>query len=74
MQFRLLAERRFGPLLAVQLLAALNDQAFMQALMVVLAYRTASFTVLGADTLLNLAQGLFAPSAAPALGARRPAR
>lgn len=59
-QFGLLAERRFGPFFAVQLLGALNDYSFMQALMIVLAYRTASFTTMAADTLQNLAQALSA--------------
>lgn len=57
--FALLGERRFGPLFTVQILATLNDHAFMQALMIALAYRTASFTRLDADTAQNLVLGLF---------------
>ena len=57
-QFGLLVDRRFGPFYAVLLIAALNDQAFMQALVLALAYRTASFTSLGADLLQNLVQAL----------------
>lgn len=64
-QFGLLGQRRFGPFFAAQFLAALNDQAFMQALVIVLAYRTASFTRLDADTAQNLVLALFV---LPALG------
>lgn len=49
----------------MQFLATLNDQAFMQALMIALAYRTASFTRLDADTAPNLVLALFV---LPALG------
>ena len=58
-QFRLLAERRFGPFFGVQFLAALADNGFKQALVILLAYETASFTSLSSDTLQNLAQVLF---------------
>jgi 1-acyl-sn-glycerol-3-phosphate acyltransferase len=58
-QFRLLAERRFGPFFSVQFLGALNDNVFKQALVVLLAYQTASFTTMSSDTLQNLAQALF---------------
>ncbi len=58
-QFRLLAERRFGPFFGVQFLGALNDNVFKQALVILLAYQTASFTTLSSDTLQNLAQALF---------------
>ena len=58
-QFRLLAERRFAPFFGVQVLGALNDNVFKQALVILLAYQTASFTVLSSDTLQNLAQALF---------------
>ena len=58
-QFRLLAQRRFGPLFSVQFLSAFNDNVFKQALVILLAYQTASFTTLGSDTLQNLAQALF---------------
>ena len=36
-QFRLLAERRFGPFFGVQFLGALNDNGFKQALVILLA-------------------------------------
>ncbi|HEX7054465.1 MAG TPA: MFS transporter [Burkholderiales bacterium] len=58
-QFRLLAERRFGPFFGVQFLGALNDNLFKQALVILLAYQTASYTALSSDTLQNLAQALF---------------
>jgi 1-acyl-sn-glycerol-3-phosphate acyltransferase len=58
-QFRLLAERRFGPFFSVQFLGAMNDNIFKQALVILLAYQTASFTSMSSDTLQNLAQALF---------------
>ena len=58
-QFRLLGERRFGPFFGVQFLGALNDNVFKQALVILLAYQTASFTTMSSDTLQNLAQALF---------------
>jgi 1-acyl-sn-glycerol-3-phosphate acyltransferase len=58
-QFRLLGERRFGPFFGVQFLGALNDNLFKQALVILLAYQTTSFTAMPSDTLQNLAQALF---------------
>ena len=58
-QFRLLAERRFGPFFGVQFLGAFNDNVFKQALVILLAYQAASFTTMSSDTLQNLAQALF---------------
>ena len=58
-QFRLLAERRFGPFFGVQFLGAMNDNVFKQALVILLAYQTASFTSMSSDTLQNIAQALF---------------
>ncbi len=58
-QFRLLGERRFGPFFAVQFVGAMNDNVFKQALVILLAYQTASFTSMSSDTLQNLAQALF---------------
>jgi 1-acyl-sn-glycerol-3-phosphate acyltransferase len=58
-QFGLLAERRFGPFFGVQFLGAFNDNVFKQALVILLAYQTASFTTMSSDTLQNLAQALF---------------
>jgi 1-acyl-sn-glycerol-3-phosphate acyltransferase len=58
-QFRLLTERRFAPFFGVQFVGALNDNVFKQALVILLAYQTASFTAMSSDTLQNLAQALF---------------
>jgi len=58
-QFRLLGERRFGPFFGVQFLGAFNDNVFKQALVILLAYQTASFTTMSSNTLQNLAQALF---------------
>jgi 1-acyl-sn-glycerol-3-phosphate acyltransferase len=58
-QFRLLAERRFGPFFGVQFLGAMNDNVFKQALVILLAFQTASFTAMSSDTLQNVAQALF---------------
>jgi 1-acyl-sn-glycerol-3-phosphate acyltransferase len=58
-QFGLLAERRFGPFFGVQFLGAMNDNVFKQALVILLAYQTASYTSMSSDTLQNVAQALF---------------
>jgi hypothetical protein len=58
-QFRLLRERRFAPFFGVQFLGALNDNLFKQALVILLAYQTASLTTLSNDVLQNVAQALF---------------
>jgi hypothetical protein len=58
-QFRLLAEHRFGPFFCVQFLGAMNDNVFKQALVILLAYQTASYTTMSSDALQNLAQALF---------------
>ncbi|HEX2828560.1 MAG TPA: MFS transporter [Burkholderiales bacterium] len=58
-QFSLLGERRFGPFFCVQFLGAFNDNVFKQALVIMLAYQTASFTAMSSDALQNLAQALF---------------
>jgi 1-acyl-sn-glycerol-3-phosphate acyltransferase len=58
-QFALLRERRFAPFFGVQFLGALNDNVFKQALVILLAYQTASFTSLSSDVLQNVAQALF---------------
>jgi len=58
-QYRLLTERRFGPFFGVQFLGAFNDNVFKQALVILLAYQTASYTAMSSDTLQNLAQALF---------------
>ncbi len=58
-QFALLRERRFAPFFGVQFLGALNDNVFKQALVILLAYQTASFTTWSSDVLQNVAQALF---------------
>ena len=58
-QFRLLAERRFGPFFGVQFLGAMNDNVFKQALVILLAYQSAAFTSMSSDVLQNVAQALF---------------
>ena len=58
-QFRLLRERRFAPFFGVQFLGALNDNVFKQALVILLAYQTASFTSMSSDLLQNVAQAIF---------------
>jgi 1-acyl-sn-glycerol-3-phosphate acyltransferase len=58
-QFGLLAERRFGPFFGVQFLGAMNDHVFKQALVILLAYQTASYASMSSDTLQNVAQALF---------------
>src|SRR5262245_5841689 len=58
-QFALLRERRFAPFFGVQFLGALNDNVFKQALVILLAYQTASFTSMSSDVLQNVAKALF---------------
>jgi len=58
-QFQLLKQRRFAPFFGVQFLGALNDNVFKQALVILLAYQTASFTSMSTDLLQNVAQALF---------------
>jgi 1-acyl-sn-glycerol-3-phosphate acyltransferase len=58
-QFALLRERRFAPFFGVQFLGALNDNVFKQALVILLAYQTASFTSMSSDVLQNVAQAFF---------------
>ena len=58
-QFRLLRERRFAPFFGVQFLGAMNDNVFKQALVILLAYQTLSYTTLSTDVLQNVAQALF---------------
>jgi 1-acyl-sn-glycerol-3-phosphate acyltransferase len=58
-QFRLLGERRFGPLFATQFLGAFNDNVFKNALVIVLAFHATTWTTLSAGELANLAQALF---------------
>ena len=50
-QFRLLAERRFGPFFGTQFLGAFNDNVFKNALVILIAYQAASFTTMSSGTL-----------------------
>ncbi|MDR0717203.1 MAG: MFS transporter [Azoarcus sp.] len=58
-QFSLLREKRFWPLFATQFLGAFNDNAYKNALMVLLAFRAASWTDIAPEMLANLSAGLF---------------
>jgi len=58
-QFRLLAERRFGPFFGVQFLGAFNDNVFKQALVILITFHAAGFAGLAPGVMVNLAGGLF---------------
>ncbi|MCC7486940.1 MAG: MFS transporter [Burkholderiales bacterium] len=62
-QFRLLAERRFGPFFLVQFCGAFNSNLLKNALVVFLTFRAARFGGSGGEAgsgvLVNLAAGLF---------------
>ena len=58
-QFALLTKRRFAPFFGVQFLGAMNDNVFKQALVILLAYQTSTFTTMSSDVLQNVAQALF---------------
>ncbi|MDR1350891.1 MAG: MFS transporter [Zoogloeaceae bacterium] len=58
-QFRLLRERRFGPLFVTQFCGAFNDNIFKNALIVLLAFHAAAWTSMRAEVLTNLATALF---------------
>ena len=58
-QFRLLAERRFGPFFGVQFLGAFNDNVFKQALVILITFHAAGFAGLAPEVMVNLAGGLF---------------
>jgi MFS family permease len=58
-QFALLGERRFWPLFVTQFLGAFNDNAYKNALVVLLTFRAASWTTMRPEVLANLAAGLF---------------
>ncbi len=58
-QFRLLAERRFGPFFIAQALAAFNDNLFKNVLVILATYQTASYTSIAPALLTNIAAGLF---------------
>ncbi|MDR2925734.1 MAG: MFS transporter [Azoarcus sp.] len=58
-QFSLLRERRFWPLFVTQFLGAFNDNAYKNALLVLLTFGAASWTNMRLEVLTNLAAGLF---------------
>ena len=58
-QFRLLAERRFGPFFGVQFLGAFNDNVFKQALVILITFHGAGLAGLAPEVMVNLAGGLF---------------
>ncbi|MCC6611133.1 MAG: MFS transporter [Burkholderiales bacterium] len=58
-QFRLLAERRFGPFFATQFLGAFNDNVFKNALVILIAFQAGTSAGLRPDVLVNLAGALF---------------
>jgi MFS family permease len=55
----LLRERRFWPLFVTQFLGAFNDNAYKNALVVLLTFSAASWTAMKPELLTNLAAGLF---------------
>jgi 1-acyl-sn-glycerol-3-phosphate acyltransferase len=58
-QFDLLRERRFAPFFWTQFLGAGNDNIYKNALVIFVAYHAAAHAALDANTLVNLAAGLF---------------
>jgi MFS family permease len=58
-QFALLKERRFWPLFVTQFTGAFNDNAYKNALLVLLAFGAASWTDMKLEVLTNFAMGLF---------------
>ncbi len=58
-QFRLLAERRFGPFFTAQFLGAFNDNVFKNALVILIAFQLTQTGTLRPEVLVNLAGALF---------------
>jgi 1-acyl-sn-glycerol-3-phosphate acyltransferase len=58
-QYQLLKQRRFAPFFWVQFLGAMNDNVFKNALLILIAFQTASLSTMDSGTLINLAAGLF---------------
>jgi 1-acyl-sn-glycerol-3-phosphate acyltransferase len=58
-QFALLRQRRFGPFFWTQFLGAANDNVYKNALVIFVAYQAAARAALDANTLVNLAAGIF---------------
>jgi len=58
-QFQLLRQRRFAPFFWTQFLGAGNDNIYKNALVIFVAYHAAATAAFDANTLVNLAAGLF---------------
>ena len=58
-QFALLGQRRFLPFFLTQALGAFNDNAFKNALVILIAFRIAGLSAADIDFWSNLAAGLF---------------
>ena len=58
-QFDLLRQRRFGPFFWTQFLGAANDNVYKNALVIFVAFQAAAQADLDANTLVNLAAGIF---------------
>src|ERR1044072_4654653 len=58
-QYDLLRERRFAPFFWTQFLGAANDNIYKNALVIFVAYQAAAQAALDANTLVNVAAGLF---------------
>ncbi len=58
-QFHLLGKRRFLPFFGTQFMGAFNDNIYKNSLMLMVAFAGASALPVNADTMVNLAAGLF---------------
>lgn len=58
-QFKLLKQRRFGPFFVTQFFTALNDNVYVNALVILIAYQASEWSALSSNTLINLSKGLF---------------
>lgn len=58
-QFSLLRQRRFAPFFWTQFLGAANDNIYKNALIIFVAYHAAAHAAFDANTLVNLAAGIF---------------
>ena len=58
-QFALLRQRRFAPFFWTQFLGAANDNIYKNALIIFVAYQAAAHAAFDANTLVNLAAGIF---------------
>ena len=58
-QFSLFGQKRFGPLFVTQALGAFNDNAFKQAMVILITFVLAQEQGLQAAVWINLAAGLF---------------